>query len=74
MRQNEVSLGESDRKPRWERYGALWVALSALAMVLLIYVAVFSVIIEFAYRHLVTAPVSRLVAWLVRRKQEPGQE
>jgi len=43
----------------------LWLMMASFAMVLLIYVAACSAIIEFAYRHLVAAPIEWLMAWLV---------
>jgi hypothetical protein len=50
---------------------AIGLMMAGFAMVLLIYVAACSVIIEFAYRHLVAAPIEWLVARLASRA--PGR-
>jgi hypothetical protein len=41
----------------------LWLMMASIAMVLLVYAAAFCVVIEFAYRHLVAAPMG----WLMVR-------
>ena len=46
----------------------LWLMMASFAMVLLIYVAACSVIFEFAYRHLVAAPIE----WLMARRTNSG--
>ena len=51
------------KKPHNKRR-SLSLIMAALAMVLLVYVAALSVVIEFVYRHLIAAPVS----WLLRRR------
>ena len=43
---------------------SLSLIMAVLAMVLLVYVAAVSVVIEFVYRHLIAAPAS----WLLRRR------
>jgi hypothetical protein len=48
----------------------LWLMMASFAMVLLIYVAACSAIIEFAYRHLVAAPIEWLMARLVHGLRE----
>jgi hypothetical protein len=50
------------KEPHNER-GSLSLIMAALAIVLLVYMAAFSVVIEFVYRHLIVAPVS----WLLGR-------
>jgi len=45
--------------------GSLLLIMAALAMVLLAYVAAVSTVIEFAYRHLVAAPVRWLLTGLM---------
>ena len=42
----------------------LWLMMASFAMAWLIYVAACSVIVEFAYRHLVAAPIEWLMARL----------
>jgi hypothetical protein len=49
-----------------ESLNVLQVVMASFAMVLLIYVAACCVIIEFAYRHLVAAPIEWLNARLKR--------
>jgi hypothetical protein len=58
-----VSYSEADRRPQ-PRYDTLWLLGAAIAMVLLIYAAALSVVIEFAYRHLIAAPKGKLLGWL----------
>ena len=48
------------KKPHRVR-GSLPLIMAALAMVLLIYVAALSTVIEFVYRHLIAAPVRWLL-------------
>jgi len=50
------------KKPHSGR-GLLLLIMAALAMVLLVYVAALSTVIEFVYRHLLAAPVR----WLLTR-------
>jgi hypothetical protein len=53
------------KKPHKERR-SLSLIMAALAMVLLVYVAAFSVVIEFVYRHLIAVPISWLLGRLMR--------
>ena len=59
------------KKPHRGR-GSLLLIMAALAMVLLVYVAALSTVIEFAYRHLIAAPVRWLLARL-RDAARPSQ-
>jgi hypothetical protein len=52
------------KKPHRGR-ASLLLIMAALAMVLLVYVAALSTVIEFVYRHLIAAPVRWLLARLM---------
>jgi len=57
------------KKPH-SRGGSLLFIMAALAMVLLVYVAALSTVIEFVYRHLIAAPVR----WLLARFDAPARQ
>jgi len=49
--------------------GSLLLIMAALAMVLLVYLAALSTVIEFVYRHLIAAPVR----WLLVRLRDAAR-